>query len=174
MQMNSRDAVSFMTLGQIAKAQGIRGWLLVRSFTDPPETLLEYEQWQLVSPSGATRTARLEEGALYRDRLRVRLDGIVDRDGAQALSGWWVQVARGDLPQLDEREHYRDDLLGFEVRNAEGVVLGTVSHFVDLPAGAVMVVKGANEHWIPAVPQHLLKVHANERRVSVDWPEQLA
>lgn len=171
--MNSRDAVSFMTLGQIAKAQGIRGWLLVRSFTDPPDALLDYEQWQVVSPSGATRTVRLEEGAPYRDRLRVRLDGIVDRDEAQALSGWWVQVARGEMPQLGEREHYRDDLLGFEVRNVEGAMLGRVSHFVDLPTGAVMVVKGANEHWIPAVPQHLLKVHANERWVSVNWPEQL-
>jgi 16S rRNA processing protein RimM len=172
--MNSRDAVSFMTLGQIAKAQGIRGWLLVRSFTDPPEALLEYGQWQVVSPSGATRTVRLEEGAPYRDRLRVRLDGIVDRDEAQALSGWWVQVARGEMPQLGEREHYRDDLLGFEVRNVEGVTLGRISHFVDLPTGAVMVVRGASEHWIPAVPQHLLKVHAADRWVSVDWPEQLA
>ncbi|MEO8306935.1 MAG: ribosome maturation factor RimM [Pseudomonadota bacterium] len=169
--MNSRDAVSFMTLGQIAKAQGIRGWLLVRSFTDPPEALLEYEQWQVVSPSGAIRTVRLEEGDLYRDRLRVRLDGIIDRDEAQALSGWWVQVARGDLPPLGEREHYREDLLGFEVRNVEAVVLGRISHFVDLPTGAVMVVRGANEHWIPAVPQHLLKVHAAERWVSVDWHE---
>jgi 16S rRNA processing protein RimM len=163
-----------MTLGQIAKAQGIRGWLLVRSFTDPPDALLDYARWQVVSPSGATRHVRLEEGAPYRDRLRVRLDGIVDRDEAQALSGWWVQVARSDMPPLEEREHYRDDLLGFEVRNAEGTMLGTVSHFVDLPTGAVMVVKGANEHWIPAVPQHLLKVHAAGRWVSVDWPEQLA
>jgi len=171
--MSSRDAGSFMTLGQIAKAQGIRGWLLVRSFTDPPEALLEHDQWQLVAPAGVMRVVRLEEGALYRDRLRVRLDGVSDRDEAQALSGWWVQVARSEMPPLEEREHYRDDLLGFEVRNVENAMLGRISHFVDLPTGAVMVVKGANEHWIPAVPQHLLKVHANERWVSVDWPEQL-
>jgi 16S rRNA processing protein RimM len=172
--VNSRDAGSFMTLGQIAKAQGIRGWLLVRSFTDPPETLLEYEQWQLVSPSGQTRMVRMEEGAPYRDRLRIRLDGVSDRDEAQALSGWWVQVARSSLSPLGEREHYRDDLLGFEVRNVEGVMLGRIAHFVDLPTGAVMVVRGAAEHWIPAVPEHLLKVHAAERWVSVNWPEQLA
>lgn len=170
--MNSRDAGSFMTLGQIAKAQGIRGWLLVRSFTDPPEALLEYEQWLVVSPAGVTRPVRLEEGALYRDRLRVRLDGVSDRDEAQALSGWWVQVARSSMPALGEREHYRDDLLGFEVRNVEGAMLGRISHFVDLPAGAVMVVRGAQEYWIPAAPQHLLKVDAAQRMVSVNWPEQ--
>jgi 16S rRNA processing protein RimM len=172
--MASRDAGSFMTLGQIAKAQGIRGWLLVRSFTDPPEALLEHEHWQLVSPSGVTRMARMEEGAPYRDRLRIRLQGVGDRDEAQALSGWWVQVARSEMPPLGDREHYRDDLLGFEVRNVEGVMLGRISHFVDLPTGAVMVVRGLAEHWIPAVPEHLLKVHAAERRVSVNWPEQLA
>lgn len=170
--MSSRDAGSFMTLGQIAKAQGIRGWLLVRSFTDPPEALLEYEQWLVVSPAGVARPVRLEEGAPYRDRLRVRLDGVSDRDEAQALSGWWVQVARSSMPALGEREHYRDDLLGFEVRNVEGAMLGRISHFVDLPAGAVMVVRGEREYWIPAVPQHLLKVEAILRMVSVNWPEQ--
>ena len=53
------------------------------------------------------------------------------------------------LPRLKKGEHYRDDLLGFEVRNVEGVVLGKVDYFADLPTGTVMVVKGAREHWVP-------------------------
>jgi 16S rRNA processing protein RimM len=170
----SRDAaVPMLTLGQVATAHGIRGWVLIRSFTDPPDSLLDYEEWQLTAPNGATRRVRLVEGAPYQQRLRVRFEGIEDRNAALALSGWKVQIAREAMPALAEGEHYRDDLLGFEVRNVEGVVLGKIEYFADLPAGAVMVVRGevagGPEYWVPLGPPHLLKIHAGERWISVDW-----
>ncbi len=171
--MKPHEAGSTLTLGQVATAHGIRGWLLVRSFADPPDSLLDYEKWQLRSAGGATRTVKLLEGGPHGDRLRVRLEGITDRDAALGLSGWWVQIARSDLPPLDEGEHYRDDLIGFEVTNSEGVRLGKVDYFADLPAGTVMVVKGEREHWVPTSPQHLLKIDAAAKRLTVDWPAEL-
>ncbi|MEO6078844.1 MAG: ribosome maturation factor RimM [Steroidobacteraceae bacterium] len=162
-----------LTLGQVATAHGIRGWVLVRSFADPPDSLLDYDEWQLTAPSGAVQKLQLLEGAPYQQRLRVKFAGIEDRNAALALSGWLVQIARSALPQLEKGEHYRDDLLGFEVCNVDEVVLGKVDYFADLPTGTVMVVKGEREHWVPTAPQHLLKIHAAERRISVDWPAEL-
>jgi 16S rRNA processing protein RimM len=162
-----------LTLGQVATAHGIRGWVLVRSFADPPDSLLDYDEWQLVAPNGATRTMKLLEGAAYKQGLRVLLEGIEDRNAALALSGWQVQIARSELPPLEAGEHYRDDLVGFEVVNVEGAVLGCVAYFADLPAGSVMVVKGTHEHLVPASPQHLLKIDAQARRIDVDWPAEL-
>jgi len=77
------------------------------------------------------------------------------------------------LPPTAAQEHYRDDLLGFEVRNRDGVTLGRVSHFVEAPASAVMVVKGEREHWVPAVPRHLMKVDVARGEIEVDWPADL-
>ncbi len=162
-----------LTLGQVGAPHGIAGWLLVRSFTDPPDSLLDHEEWQLSAPSGATRTIRLLEGVPYRNGLRVRFEGITDRTAAQALTGWWVRIARENLPPLAEGEHYRDDLVGFTVRNVEQVELGRVDYFADLPAGAVMVVKGEREHWLPVSKQYLLRIDAAERMIEVDWPAEL-
>ncbi len=171
--MPRESAGPTLTLGQVGTAHGIRGWVLVRSFADPPDSLLDYDEWQLRAPGGAERTVRLLEGAPYKEGLRVLFEGIEDRNAALALSGWWVQIARSDLPPLEEGEHYRDDVVGFTVRNVEGIELGKVDYFADLPAGAVMVVKGEREHWVPVAPKHLLKVHAGERRIDVDWPAEL-
>ena len=175
--MPAPAAAPVLTLGQVATAHGIRGWLLVRSFADPPDSLLDYDEWQLAAPTGAIRKVRVLEGAPYQQRLRVRLEGIEDRNAALALSGWQVQIARSSLPRLKKGEHYRDDLLGFEVRNIEGAVLGKVDYFADLPTGAVMVIKGGDvggrEHWVPTAPQHLLKIHVAERWISVNWPAEL-
>lgn len=169
------DAASgpMLTLGRVGRPHGIRGWVLVRSYTDPLESLLDHDDWLLLAPHGATKTLKLIEGAAYREGLRVRLEGIEDRNAAQALSGWQVQIARDRLPPLQEGEHYRDDLLGFEVRNVEGVLLGRLDYFVDLPAGAAMVVKGEREHWVPTARQHMLKVDAGMRSILVDWPAEL-
>jgi 16S rRNA processing protein RimM len=144
--------------------------VLVRSFADPPDSLLDYDEWQLVAPQGAIRTVKLLEGAPYKGGVRVHLEGIEDRNAALALSGWWVQIDRSELPPLGEGEHYRDDLVGFKVVNAEGIELGQVAYFADLPAGAVMVVKGEREHLVPAVRPHLVKIDADARRIEVDWP----
>src|SRR6187549_3344839 len=175
--MSTAAAAPVLTLGQVATAHGIRGWVLVRSFADPPDSLLDYQEWQLAAPNGAIRMVRLLEGAPYQQRLRVRLEGIEDRNAALALSGWQVQIARSSLPRLKKGEHYRDDLLGFEVRNIEGAVLGKIDYFADLPTGAVMVIKGGDaggrEHWVPTAPEHLLKIHVAERWISVDWPAEL-
>ncbi|HMA10416.1 MAG TPA: ribosome maturation factor RimM [Steroidobacteraceae bacterium] len=171
--MSPRAAGPYMTLGQVGAAHGVHGWLMVRSFADPPDSLLDHEEWQLLSPGGKTLQLQLLEGAPHRDRLRVRLSGIDDRDAASALTGWWVQIARSALPPPAEGEYFRDDLVGFDVVNTEGVRLGRLDYFADLPAGAVMVVKGEREHWVPAAPRHLLKVDLAQKRLTVDWPAEL-
>jgi ribosomal 30S subunit maturation factor RimM len=61
------------------------------------------------------------------------------------------------------------------VRNLQGTELGTVSHFVDAPGGAVMVTREPNgrEHWVRAAPPHLQRVDLAAREIVVDWPAEL-
>ena len=80
-------------------------------------------------------------------------------------------VERELLPEPEAREHYRDDLIGFEAKNLEGALLGRVDHFVDTPGNAVMVIKGEREHWVPVTTQHLRSVDKDARALVVDWPE---
>jgi len=99
----------------------------------------------------------------------------VSREGAAALTGAVVEVERATLPPAGEHQYYRADLVGLAVRNLDGVALGTVSHFVDAPAGAVMVTRepGGREHWVLASPKHLRNVDLSQGLVVVDWPAGL-
>lgn len=62
-------------------------------------------------------------------------------------------------------------MIGCEVVNLAGVHLGKVQHFVETPMQVLMVVRGAQEFWVPAVPQHLRRVDLQARQVIVDWNE---
>ena len=162
-------------VGRLGAAHGVRGWLRVQSFTDPPQRLFEWRRWFLKSELGAEREVKVLEARPLNgprgDGWVALLEGVVERDGASRLTGQMILVEREQLPPTEGREHYRDDLVGFEAKNLDGVLLGTVDHFVDTPGNAVMVIKGAREHWVPVTTQHLCKVDKAARSLVVDWPE---
>ncbi len=144
----------------------------IDSHTDPPERLLSYSNWVLRLANGERIARGVAEAQLQGGKLVARFEDIRDRDAAAALRGATIEIDRAHLPPPREREYYRADLIDLPVRNAEGVELGRVRHFVEAPAGPVMVVQGADgrEHWVPAVPQHLRKIDLAAGRIEVDWP----
>lgn len=154
----------------------MRGALRVRSYADPPEALLDYPRWWLrrADRDAEPLTEAPERLEAHWDArgLRVQLKGIDDRDAAEQLRGREILVERAELPPTGPREYYRDELLGFAVRNGAGALLGELSHFVDAPAGALMVVRGEKrDRWLPASPPHLRRVDSERREIEVDWPE---
>jgi len=162
--------MEWVELGRIGSPYGILGWMHIQSFTEPVEAVLDYPVWTLRLGPGPQRNLRLVEGRIQGRGLVARLEGIADRDAAALLRGAMIEVRRSALPPPGQREYYRGDLLGFAVRNLEGVELGKLDHFVDGPATAMMVVAGTVDYWIPAIPQYLRKVDLETRVLSVDWP----
>ena len=149
------------------------------SYTDPPDALLQHQLWGLRKPGGdepggneaeALRTLRVLQGQWDGNVLRAQLDGVADRDAAEGLREWEILIARSALPAAAEREYYREDLLGFTVRNTEGAVLGQLQHFLETPASPVMVVKGEREYAVPAEPAYLKRVDLDRREIEVEWP----
>jgi 16S rRNA processing protein RimM len=154
-------------VGRLGAAHGVRGWLRVQSFTDPPQRLFEWQRWRLQSGTEVNVLESRPQG----NGWIARLEGIEDRDAAGRLSGQLVLVDRGELPATTAREYYRADLVGFEARNVEDVLLGVVDHFIDTPGNAVMVIRGTREYLVPMSAQHLRSVDQQARRLIVDWPE---
>ena len=171
--MAAPDASGPVVLGRIGAPHGVRGWLRVQSFADPPEGLFERQPWRLRFADGHRECFQVVDGSGAGTSWRVALEGIEDRTAAGRLTGCLVEVERAELPALGEREHYRDDLIGFEVVNRDGVRLGSVRGFVDAPANPVMVVAGERERWLPAMPPWLVRVRAADRQIDVDWPAEL-
>lgn len=158
-----------VTLGHIAGPFGVKGWVKVKSYTEPVEGILRYRQWHVDMPRGEPRTLRPLEGRRHGQMVVARLDGVDDRDSAAALSHGEVSVPRSELAPAGEHEFYRADLVGLDVVTTDGHPLGRVDHFVETPANAVMVLVGERERWLPLVPRHLKSVDLDARRVVVDW-----
>jgi 16S rRNA processing protein RimM len=162
------DTERRILLGRVIGAFGVRGELKLLSFTDPADTILRYQPWQL-RQDGVEREVVGASGRMSAKGLTVRLHGVDDRDAAQALAGAEVWVPRSRLPAAKPGEHYWVDLEGLEVVNREGIVLGRVSHLFETAANQVLVVGGERERLIPYLDDFVLGVDFDAGRIDVDW-----
>lgn len=129
----SRDIL----LGVVIGAQGLKGEVKVKTFTESPERLGAYGA--LHAKDGrkfVVHTAR----AAKPDIAVVRFDGVGDRNAAETLKGLELFVARDALPPTDDEEFYHADLIGLAVHDSEGRVLGTVSTIHNFGAGDVIAI----------------------------------
>ena len=106
--------------------------------------------------------------------LIVAVEGVDSREGALALLGQVLRVARSALPPLPPGEHYLADLVGFTAVSPQGALLGTISgERVGTPQPLLVLESGGREALVPAVPGILLEVDSSGRRVTLDLPPGL-
>ena len=158
-----------VVLGRIVGAFGVRGWVKVFSYTEPREAVLQYEGW-LLGRNGNWEAATVAEGQRHGKSVIARLDGVDDRDTAEALRGTEIGVTREQLPAPGEDQFYWSDLEGLKVVHRDGTELGQIDHLLETGANDVMVVKGETERLIPFVlDKVILDVDLAKGEICVDW-----
>lgn len=157
-------------VGKISGVFGIKGWVKVFSFTGYREDILQYSPWQL-KKNGVTKHMEIVTGQLQNQLVVAQLKGIDDRNAAEALIGWEIFIEKSQLPPVKENEYYWSDLIGLQVENTEGVVLGVIDNLLETGANDVIVVQGEErQHAIPFLqPQIVLEIDLAARKMRVDW-----
>ncbi|MBA3563528.1 MAG: ribosome maturation factor RimM [Gammaproteobacteria bacterium] len=156
-------------LGSISGVYGVRGWVKIRSATEPRERIIEYAPWQ-IGIGGSWREWRVEEGRRHGDGVIAKLAGVDDRDDAVALVGAEIAVPRSCLPPSGEDEYYWADLIGLRVMTLEGVALGTVERLLETGANDVLVVQNGRERLIPFLRERVVRsVDLEAGVLQVDW-----
>jgi 16S rRNA processing protein RimM len=158
----------WVVLGRVGAPFGVRGWLKVQSYTDPPEGIVNYGVWDLAR-EGSLGTRTLLDWKPAGGQIAVRLEGVDSREAAQALTGALVRVTRDELPPAAPGQYYWDDLVGLDAVNRDGVSLGRVSGVLDLPAHPVLVLRGERERLVPLVAERLVAVDLGAGRMTLDW-----
>ena len=151
-------------MGRVAGSYGVRGWLKVAPGRGGSEALVAAGDWWI-----GPQAYRVEEAKLHSASVVARLAGIESREQALALRGAAVSLRRASLPELEPGRYYLADLVGLEVVNTRGEVLGTVKRLFSNGAQDVMEVSGDKTRLLPWVPAVVKKVDLPTRQVEVDW-----
>jgi 16S rRNA processing protein RimM len=156
----------------VARAHGNRGQVIVNLETDFAGDRFVAGRILLVGAAGEPR--RVESVRFHQGRPIVALAGIETMDAAEALAGAELKVAAESLPPLPDGTFYRHDLVGCEVRDTRGGVIGRVVSVDGPMEQSRLVVQGpSGEVEIPLVAQICVSVDPRERRIVVDPPPGL-
>jgi 16S rRNA processing protein RimM len=135
----SKDRVC---IGAITGVRGIRGEVRIKSFTADPSDVAAYGP---VSDEAGERSYTINVTAHVKGQIIARLDGIDDRDAAEALKGTKLYVPKNVLPEPGDGAFYQDDLIGLRVETEEGSRLGTVKSMHNFGAGDIIEIAPEND-----------------------------
>lgn len=161
-----------IVVGRVTAVFGIKGWVKIASFTDPPENLLTYRPWLLATGSGY-EPVEVDDLKAHGGGFVAQLEGCTDRDLAARFTGRDLAVPRSELPAAQDDEFYWFDLIGLDVVDPAGEPLGCVQRVMETGANDVLVVRGAQgEILIPFVAAVVTDVDLAAGRLTADWDLQ--
>jgi 16S rRNA processing protein RimM len=169
------ENIDWVVVGRIGRPFGVRGWVHVHSFTEIPNRLFTYPNWQLKRPKGLAVPIKCETHKPHGSAYIAKFVGCDDRDLAATWTNAEIVVQRDVLPSLPEGEYYWKDLIGLTVYNRAGHYFGIIEEFWETKANDILVIKEASsgkETLIPYVPEaYNIQVDFDKKTLTVDWPE---
>lgn len=155
-------------VGAIAGAFGVQGEVRLKSFCAEPTDIATYGPlW--TEKGGRSFSVRLTRPVT--GGLGARLSGVETRDDAEALKGVTLWADRAALPSLPDDEFYHADLIGLEVVDTGGRILGRVRAIFDHGAGDILEITGPHAMMLPFTRAFVPTVDLTAGRIVADPPE---
>jgi 16S rRNA processing protein RimM len=167
-----RDAregnATWLIVAELGPPHGIRGEITGRLCGVTADELRGLAGLVLRDPRGDERPIEIAGIRRKKSGWILALEGIGDRDAAEACRGSVLRARRECLPAPREDEWYVADLVGLRVETVEGEFLGTVEEVLRLPANDVLAVRGERgEILLPMTEEVLRSVRPDEGRAIV-------
>lgn len=155
-------------MAEIARPHGVRGEVRLRIYSGDPTLLLRRPPIRIRSKSGEIKDGRILRVRPADKALLADLEGVGDRNAAEALRGWEILVARDEFAPLEEGEFYACDIEGARAELVTGELVGTVTGLVTYPTCEVLLIDREGKSLeVPLLPQFVESVDADAKLVKL-------
>lgn len=165
-------APRLVCVGVIVGAHGVRGAVRIKSFTAEAGDVTAYGP---LSDEAGTRRFVLTTIGRARGAVLAKVEGVGDRNAAEALRGVRLYADRAAFPEPGEDEFYHADLIGLAAERGDGSPLGTVRAIANHGAGDMIEIALAagGTAVLPFTKAVVPVVDLAGGRLVVDPPEDL-
>ena len=160
-------------IGRIVNAVALRGEVKVDNYAGTKE---RYEKLDRII-AGDGKEYKIEKVRYQQEMVILKLAGIDDRNGAEAMKNKDVFITEDDLEELPCDTFYIKDLIGMDVTDAEsGKKLGRLKDVLQPSSQDVYVVEReeGGDILIPAVSEFIKEVSLENHVISVKLIEGMA
>lgn len=159
-------------IGMISGPHGIKGEVKLA-----PYGPLDDIQWGVLHIACKAKPSQVRKVLSFRVHKGVYLvilEGVPDRNAAEALAGCEASVPKSCLPEAGEDEFYYSDLVGMDVFTEEGKLVGRVDNVFSTGSNDVLETSGPfGNVLIPAIENVILHVDLAAKKITVRLMEGL-
>jgi 16S rRNA processing protein RimM len=166
---------NLLELGRVVDAYGLKGWVKVNP-SSVDTVLVKLKTWWLEQPEGQFRVIEVSKPRLHGSTVVALPHGFEDRDHALALKGARIWASRSEFPKPLVDEFYWVDLVGCDVLDPDGKILGRVLGLQDHGAHPILEIlpdtassASAEPRLIPFVASIVRNVDLAARQIHVEW-----
>ncbi len=161
----------FLIAGKLRKSHGLRGEMWIEVITNHPELFTKGFPVYV----GEKFNKNIIKSFRMADKLGlIQLEGLNSPEILKGFSNTYLYFDRKDLPALGGEEYYHHELVGLEVRNEQGAILGTITEIIVTGANDVYVISsddGEKEILIPAIKSVIKKIEL-ESKLMIISPQE--
>jgi len=159
-----------LVVGRIGRAHGVLGEATIEVQTDDPDIRFQIGN-KLTLDDGKQLTIR--SSRWHNQILLLAFDGIADRNQIEELRDQLIS-SDVDLDLLAPGEYHFQQLIGCEVFQQNGDLIGAVDEIVKLPGQDLLSVNRAGAQvLIPMVKQIIIEIDVSAKKIVVNPPEGL-
>lgn len=153
----------YLECGQIMRAHGINGAIVVNHFCDSYEVFSELTYLYLKNGNEYEKY-KMTKCQPYKTNVLINLDGIDNPEDVTKLRLSYLYCDREDVLK-DEDDYFIVDLIGLPVIDANtGAAYGTLTDVINQGAQDLYVIKreGRADSYIPCVPEFVKEIKPDE------------
>lgn len=158
-------------VGVISGSYGVAGELRIKSFCAIPADI---ENYSPLTDENGRRSFALAILRPIKNGFAGRLPQVASKEDADALRGTKLFAPREQLPSLPDDEFYYADLIGVQVYDTGGVLLGSVKTVQNNGADDLLELQLAgtsNTTFLPFTKAAVPTVDLASRRIVADPPD---
>lgn len=156
-------------IGKIVNAVALKGEVKVYNYSD--EGRFDMLENILVEDTEYT----IEKVRYQGNMVILKLNGVNDRNAAEAMKNQYIYIWESDLPELDEDTYYIRDLIGMTIIDDSGATIGLLCDVIQGTAQDLYEIKLKNGKlgYIPAVAEFVKDIDLDKNVITVKLIEGL-
>lgn len=161
---------TYVLIGTVSKAHSMKGEVKIFSFSGQPENISSYKSIFLVDSKGKLSPRLHIKKSRAQGKMAITLlDTIDNRDLAEQIEGMGVLLEKNTLPDIGHNEYYWYKLIGKEVVNPTGCLLGTVKELFSNGAQDILVVSTDDDDILIPLVENIV-LNTSEQQIVIDPP----
>jgi len=167
--------VEYLKVGQLKKAFGVNGYIRFVIDRGYESDLIEASVW--FCEIANSKVPFFVEGIKQKPSPMIKFEEMNGPEDARRITGSTVYLRQKDVTYADTAKHDDDGMLkfvGYDITLEDDTSVGRIVRIEEYPQQLMAVVLiEDDETLIPLVPDFIIDINIDERRIIMDLPEGL-